>query len=131
MLKKVTALPLLLAVLANGCGAKKESSNADSQPLGENSPDLPTGVNGDKAAIGAFSEAEMNQKIAAGLAIWRKQRTDLNGIDKGACANCHSSDGFELALYDISDDDVRRRAHIDGVNEVDREALVEYFAALR
>ncbi len=131
MLKKATALPLLLVALGSGCGEKSEATKPESSTLSDNTRDLPTGENGDKAAIGTFSEADRDQKIAAGLAIWRKQRKDLNGIEKGACANCHSSDGIELALYDISDDDVRRRAHIDGVNEVDREALVEYFAALR
>ncbi|HYX32324.1 MAG TPA: hypothetical protein VE954_04370, partial [Oligoflexus sp.] len=129
MLKKATAVPLLLAVLGSSCGGKKEAPEPEST-LSENSRDLPTGVNGDKPGIGSYSEAELNQKISAGLAIWRQPRKDLNGVDKGACANCHS-DGFELAVYDFTDDDIRRRAHLDGVNEADREALVEYFSALR
>ncbi|MDQ3232435.1 MAG: hypothetical protein M3Q07_11485, partial [Pseudobdellovibrionaceae bacterium] len=131
MLKKATALPLLLAALGSGCGEKNHATRPENSTLNENAQGLPTGENGDKAGIGTFSEAEMNQKITAGLAIWRQQRLDINGIDKGACANCHSSDGFELALYDIPDDDIRRRAHNDGVNEADREALVGYFSALR
>ncbi|MDQ3233635.1 MAG: hypothetical protein M3Q07_17595, partial [Pseudobdellovibrionaceae bacterium] len=95
MLKKATALPLLLVALGSGCGEKSEATKPESSTLSDNTRDLPTGENGDKAAIGTFSEADRDQKIAAGLAIWRKQRKDLNGIEKGACANCHSSDGIE------------------------------------
>jgi hypothetical protein len=92
---------------------------------------LPTGPNGNKAAIGTFSLAERDQVLADGIKVWRAQRIDINGINKGACANCHSADGIELTMWDFHDDDVRRRAHIDGVNEKDRELLVKYFAALR
>ena len=42
--------------------------------------------------------------IAAGLAVWRKP--DAHGA---ACANCHGPDGFELARFDFSDDDIRRQ----------------------
>ncbi|HYX34736.1 MAG TPA: PA14 domain-containing protein [Oligoflexus sp.] len=129
MLKKATAL--LLAALASGCGDRKENAKDESVTLGETPRDQPTGVNDDKASIGAYSDSEMEQKIASGLAIWRQQRKDINGVDKGACANCHSSDGLELGLYDISDETILRRAHNDGVNDVDAQALVEYFAALR
>jgi hypothetical protein len=92
---------------------------------------LPTGVNGNKASIGKFDPIELNNKLVEGLLIWRKPRVDLNGISKGACASCHSSDGLELAVWDFHDDDVRRRAHIDGTSAAEREALVSYFAALR
>ncbi|MDQ3234403.1 MAG: PA14 domain-containing protein [Pseudobdellovibrionaceae bacterium] len=131
MLKKATVLPLLFAALGGGCGDRKENGKGESSTLSETTRDQPTVVNGDKASIGTYSESEMEQKITAGLGIWRKQRKDINGVDKGACANCHSSDGLELGLYDINDETILRRAHNDGVNDVDAQALVEYFAALR
>jgi hypothetical protein len=95
------------------------------------SQNLPTGPNGNRAAIGTFSTTERDRLLSEGLKIWRAPRIDINGISKGACSNCHSADGFELAEWNFHDDDVRRRAHIDGVNAADREVLVNYFAALR
>lgn len=84
-----------------------------------------------EANIGSFTDAELQTVLADGLTIWRAQRIDINGINKGACANCHSADGLELALWEFDDVDIVRRAHIDGVNAADQAKLVQYFAALR
>jgi len=120
----------------SGTGATPNTNNAGASgnaiaPPGGGLNHLPTGPNGAQAAIGNFSAAERDRILADGLQIWRAQRIDINGINKGACANCHSADGIELAVWKFSDDDMRRRAHIDGVSPTDREKLVDYFAALR
>ena len=120
----------------SGTGATPNLNNAAasrnaSAPAGGSINHPPTGPNGAQAAIGAFSAAERNRILADGLQIWRAQRIDINGINKGACADCHSADGIELAMWKFTDDDMRRRAHIDGVSPTDRETLVDYFAALR
>lgn len=91
-------------------------------------PSVPTG---DAASIGTFSAAEMDRLLEQGKVIWRAQRRDINGINKGACANCHSSNGIELALYKFKDGDILRRAQLDGVSPAEQETLVKYFAALR
>jgi hypothetical protein len=85
----------------------------------------------DGASIGNYTVAERDIALAEGVKIWRQQRIDINGINKGACASCHSADGIELALWKFRDNDIFRRAHIDGVSPPDQQRLVKYFAALR
>lgn len=64
--------------------------------------------------------------MADGLAIWRKP----GKIAKAPCAACHGPDGLELAIYDFSDADIRRRAlpHLSGS---DAEAIVRFIHAVR
>jgi hypothetical protein len=85
----------------------------------------------DSADIGKFSSDEMKSALADGAKVWRQQRIDINGVNKGACANCHSADGIELALWKFTNKDIVRRAHIDGVSKADQVVLVKYFSALR
>ena len=92
---------------------------------------LPTAPGGNTAGIGQFAAAELQRTLSEGRTIWRAQRLDINGVNKGACANCHSSDGVELAFWKFTDDDIRRRGHLDGVTATEREALVRYFGGLR
>lgn len=65
--------------------------------------------------------------LAAGLKIWRKP-----GAIQGhaACATCHSPDGIEIAAYNFSDADLRRRA-LPHLAAQDADVLVEYVHALR
>ena len=92
---------------------------------------IPVGPNGNKSSVGNFSAPQLERTLADGVKIWREQRIDINGVNKGACANCHSADGIEVAMWDFHDDDIRRRGHIDGTSAADREKLVDYIAALR
>ncbi len=83
------------------------------------------------ASSAALSADQLAQALSAGVKIWRQQRIDLNGENKGACANCHSADGIELAIWNFTGDDVVRRAHLDGVSAADQATLVTYFVAMR
>jgi hypothetical protein len=51
-----------------------------------------------------WSAAEVAQKRAAGLALWRKP--DKEGM---ACANCHSADAIDLAVIGYPDAAIMRR----------------------
>jgi cytochrome c553 len=64
--------------------------------------------------------------IVAGLASWRKP----GKIAKAPCVSCHGPDGLELAIYDFSDADIRRRAipHLSG-SEADE--IVRFIHAIR
>ena len=76
----------------------------------------------------AISHSQAQDKaLSEGLKIWRKPGA-ING--GAACATCHSPDGIEIAAYNFSDDNIRRRAH-PHLPEADGEILVEYFHALR
>jgi hypothetical protein len=63
--------------------------------------------------------------ITEGLVAWRKP--DAQGA---ACANCHGPDGFELARFNISDDDIRRRDAIH-VPPQDSDKIVAMIHAVR
>jgi hypothetical protein len=71
-----------------------------------------------------IDEASLEQQLADGLAVWR-----YPGIG-GACAGCHSPDGYELARVGYSDADIHRRA-IDHVSAEQADTLVTYVHALR
>lgn len=63
--------------------------------------------------------------IADGLVVWRKP--DANG---NACANCHSPDGIELARFNFSDEDIRRRDAVH-VQPPESEKIVAMIRTLR
>jgi|GEM_PF-1961685 len=63
--------------------------------------------------------------IADGLTAWRKP--DAQGM---ACVNCHSADGFELARFNFTDENIRRRAGFH-VGPADVEKIVTMVHALR
>lgn len=63
--------------------------------------------------------------IKAGLEAWRKP--DQNGM---ACANCHSPDGIEIARYNFSDEDIRRRDAFH-LERPDSDKIVAMIHALR
>jgi hypothetical protein len=114
------SLILLLAVAACGGG----SHGGDHAGV--------EGTPASRPAAGApLSADEMKQAMASGLAVWRQQRLDVNGVNKGACANCHSADGIELAIWNFDNADVVRRAHLDGVSTADQAKLVTFFRAMR
>ena len=71
--------------------------------------------------------ATRSHNLSQGLAIWRKP-----GAIQGhaACATCHSPDGIEIAAYNFSDGDIKRRA-IPHLNAGDADILVDYVHALR
>ena len=62
-------------------------------------------------------------RIARGLVAWRKPGA-INY--KAACANCHGPDGYELAMYNFDDTDLRRRAkpHLSASDAEDIVTLV-------
>lgn len=75
---------------------------------------------------GVSASAQTQEEvIAVGLAAWRK--ADANGM---ACANCHSPDGFELARFNFSDEDIRRRAAIH-LDSADSDKIIALIHALR
>ncbi len=69
--------------------------------------------------------ALVSSKAPEGLALWRTP--DARGQ---ACSSCHSPDGIELAAYNFSDADLRRRSlpHL-GAEKAD--AMVAYLGSLR
>lgn len=60
-----------------------------------------------------------------GLQVWRTP-----GRDRTPCVFCHSPDGIELAAYDFSDADIRRRA-APHLNAEGAEAVVKLIHAVR
>ena len=69
-----------------------------------------------------------NEVFARGLEAWRKPDVIFEGA---ACANCHSPDGFDLAYFDFSRDDIIRRAapHLD--SEEDMRAIADMIEYVR
>lgn len=73
--------------------------------------------------------APFNQaKIDAGIEVWRNQ-PDSRGR---SCADCHGApDAFDLAFFNFSDDDIRRRGSPNHIGTVDTEKVVELVQELR
>lgn len=61
-----------------------------------------------------------------GLAAWRKP----GKIRSAACSNCHGPDGVELAIFDFSDETIRRRA-LPHVDPADAESIVQMIHGVR
>lgn len=64
--------------------------------------------------------------FSRGMAAWRKPDVIFKGA---ACANCHAPDGFDLAYFDFSREDIIRRAAPHLPDEADQIAvadLIEY-----
>ena len=67
-------------------------------------------------------------KIDAGLQVWRNQ-PDSRGR---SCADCHGApDAFDLAYFNFTDDDIRRRGTPNHVGTVDTEKVVELVREIR
>ncbi|HEY8378008.1 MAG TPA: hypothetical protein VIK91_16035, partial [Nannocystis sp.] len=67
---------------------------------------------------------ELEAKLQLGLQTWR-----FPGIG-GACAGCHSPDGYDLARVGFADEAIERRA-LDHVDAQKAAILVDYIHALR
>ena len=63
------------------------------------------------------------------MALWRDD--DLVRHPKGSCAGCHGPDFLDLAVIGSTDEDLRRRAVIDGASDQEADALVQAIDALR
>lgn len=75
------------------------------------------------ANAGAYDQAVLD----AGLRTWR---TSLDAKGR-ACVNCHGApDGFDLAYFNFTDDDIRRR-DLDHVSSADSEKIVALVHELR
>ncbi|MEM9189892.1 MAG: cytochrome c [Myxococcota bacterium] len=72
-----------------------------------------------------WSESQVEEAYQAGLDIWRKP--DHEGV---ACANCHSPDAFDLAIFGFHDDQILRRARLH-LDPGDSAALVNLVHAQR
>jgi hypothetical protein len=132
LLKQAALIWLSATLAACGGGGGGEGGSPAAAPVAAPAPAAAaSAATGSGASIGSFPLAERDRALSDGLRIWRQQRIDINGVNKGACASCHSSDGIELALWAFNDTDVVRRAHIDGVSVDEQLLLVKYFAALR
>ena len=67
-------------------------------------------------------------KIDAGIEVWRNQ-PDSRGR---SCADCHGApDAFDLAYFNFSDDDIRRRGTPNHIGTVDTEKVVELVREIR
>lgn len=67
---------------------------------------------------------ELDEALQLGLDTWR-----FPGMG-GACAGCHSPDGYDLARVGFADDAIKRRA-LDHVSDQQADVLVTYIHALR
>jgi hypothetical protein len=84
----------------------------------------PEGRFGGGAAAYTMSSAEISEAAAQGLAAFRRVG------QHGSCSGCHAPDGFDLAKFAYSDEDIRRRA-VEHVTPSEAEAIVRYVHALR
>ena len=75
--------------------------------------------------------AAMTDAVATKVAmdLWRND--DLRRHPKGSCAGCHGPNFLDLAVIGSTDDDLRRRAVIDGASEREADALVQAIGAMR
>ncbi|MCY1058275.1 hypothetical protein [Nannocystis sp. SCPEA4] len=67
---------------------------------------------------------QLEGALQLGLDTWR-----FPGI-RGACAGCHSPDGYDLARVGFADDAIKRRA-LDHVDDAQADILIDYLHALR
>ncbi len=85
---------------------------------------LAEGISGSSPNLPAHSQADV---LKTGLKLWRSP----GAIDQGAaCATCHSPDGIELAVYNFSDADIKRRT-VPHLGDANAQLLVDYIHALR
>ena len=63
------------------------------------------------------------------LALWRND--DLSKHPKGSCSGCHGADYFDLARTGSADEDIARRAVIDGASQREADALVQAVRQMR
>ena len=85
----------------------------------------PTSSWGGGASAYPLSTADVNSRLTQGLAIYRSP-SSMNG----ACASCHSPDGYDIAKIGFSDATIRRRA-LAHVSSDQADQLVEYIHAMR
>jgi hypothetical protein len=63
------------------------------------------------------------------LTLWRND--NLAKHPKGSCAGCHGADFFDLARIGSTDEDLVRRAKIDGASQEEADALVAAINKMR
>jgi hypothetical protein len=89
------------------------------EPAGDQTDTGGDGSNPDTPVTPTLTPAEA-QTMA--LTLWRN--TDLTKHPKGSCAGCHGADFFDLARIGSTDEDLMRRALIDGATQQEADALV-------
>ena len=133
---------LLIAAGLSGCGGGGSDRVADA-PAEGGSEDAATAAAAPAAALpGAEPTVEPGEAPAgtppsasraavrdAAMALWRDG--DLSRHPKGSCAGCHGADFFDLARIGSTDEDVVRRALVDGATPAEAENLRLAIAHMR
>jgi hypothetical protein len=85
-------------------------------------------TNSDSSSVNTPSMTDAQAKDIA-LKLWRND--DLKQHPKGSCAGCHGADFFDLARIGSSEEDMLRRAKIDGASDLQAQALVQTVKKIR
>lgn len=76
-----------------------------------------------------MSDASMKEILQENSSQMQAFRTGVKERH-GSCASCHASDGYDLARFAYTDDDIKRRA-LDHVDENDANNIIRLVHALR
>jgi hypothetical protein len=79
----------------------------------------------------SLEETPFTPTEAKSIAMNLWHNADLNKHPKGSCAACHGADFFDLARIGTSDQDILRRALIDGATKREAQALVAAIQQMR
>jgi hypothetical protein len=106
---------IICTLLSVACGGGSTNNNGSgtTPPSGNTS-------------VASLTDAEAKD-IA--LRLWRND--DLKIHPKGSCAGCHGADFFDLARIGSSEEDMLRRAKIDGASDLQAQALVQTVKKIR
>ena len=117
------SLHLIFVFTLLACGG---GGGGVTSPVTSNGTALPgSGSLLDTIATGLTNE----QAKAMALTLWRND--DLSVHPKGSCAGCHGADFFDLARIGSSEQDILRRAKLDGASPVQAQALAQAVNAIR
>ena len=77
---------------------------------------------------GATSNAEVDVLISEGLKVFRKEGIIQEGA---ACANCHAPDGLDIAYFNFSERDIKRRIEPHLTSPADMDAILGLIRGLK
>ncbi len=129
---RLIVISFLLCSFLVGCSSTTPlSPPGETPPVTEPNPTTPTEPTSPETPAPEPTPTTLTPEEADRIALTLWRNDDLGKHPKGSCSGCHGADYFDLARIGSADEDIARRAVIDGASQREADALVQAVGQMR